>query len=797
MPKGIKGIPRPAPRCRVAQTHPRVLPRRAGVEWAALASTALLLACDGHGGSKDSGCVVEEGASISTSMYLAEISSPDFELRVRGMDGTVLLSSSDGLHFADVEGQTEPSRVRSSGPWIEAAVVTALACTEREMVASLAPSANDAPVMQMTVYTGDADHELRLRVEWLGEPPRGVPHLELGLAQSPEDRFYGMGERFVEAEHSGNSMFVWAEEGCVFDCEDEVETYFPVPFYLASPGYGFLLDDTRFSRFDFGKTEPGKTAITLYSTSMEVRLFFGDEPLDIIEAYTGFAGRMPSLPAPWVFAPWVSANDTHKRDNENAEERTREIAAIMRDNRIPTSGIWNEDWAGGNGELLYVDDFVASEKNYPNWAQMVRDLQAQGFRILAYLKPYLSVGTTDYETAGENGYLVLGPDGQPATFWLIVDRAQLDLTNPQAVAWWTTTIYERAAEFGIDGWMNDFGEYTPTEARFFDGRDGWELHNAYPRMWARVARQYWDERRPDGDYVFFSRSGYTGSWQYSPVVWTGDQDTTWSDSNGLPAVIAAATSLGISGVPVVATDIGGFLCLFNPPADRELFYRWTQLGAMLPVMREHNGQFGCADNWLIDNDLASIDHWKKYAVFHTRLFPYFYTLAAQARDRGWPIVRHLVLHFPDAPGTKERQDDQFLVGDRILVAPVIEPEARTRSVYFPPGTWVHWESGKAYVGPAEQEVDAPLESALYFYRAGLIIPHFDAPIDSLAEEEDPALVGFSDANAAMTILFHGEGRDELTLWDGTAISCDSAAGHCDVSDAPVERTYTFDFRASR
>jgi alpha-glucosidase (family GH31 glycosyl hydrolase) len=519
----------------------------------------------------------------------------------------------------------------------------------------------------------------------------------------------------------------------------------------------------------------------------------GDDPLDVIEAYTHFAGRIPELPLPWVFAPWISANMKHRGDSPDAESRTREIAALMRTERIPTSGIWNEDWAGGDGELLYSGDFHLDETHYPNWAGMIDDMHALGFRVFAYFKPYLTVGTEDYLHAADRDYLVRDPDGAPATFFLLGNRSQLDLTNPDAVRWWQDTIFDRAARFGADGWMNDFGEYVAATTVSADGRLGWEVHNDYPKLWARTTREFWEERRPDGDWVFFSRSGYTGSWQYSPVVWTGDQTTDWSEGDGLPTVIPAVQSLGISGVPVVATDIGGLLCLTAPPTDRELFYRWTQVGAMLPVMREHNGQFACESNWLIDNDADSIEHWKTYATLHTALFPYLYTLVAQARDHGWPVVRHHVLHFPEAPGSKERQKDQFMMGDRILVAPVIVQGARSRVVYFPPGDWVHWQTGETYTGPAEIEVAAPLRVAPYFYRSGRIIPRFDTVVDTLVEEFDPDLAGFADANSSMTIDFFGEGRDELSLWDGTVIACDASARTCEVTRAPLDRTYTFRF----
>jgi len=754
---------------------------------------ASLGGCESSSSDLRVSCPTGETAIIETSRWRGEITQPDFALRVVRPSGETLIETSGPLRFTTVTGQESPFDQGMADPWTETGTVANVACDSTSLTVELSAAAGDDPLMRLSLTSGGDSRALRIAAQVDPSAGDGVNRVAIDLAHASNDRYYGMGQRYEEAEHSDNELVVWTEEGCNFECVDELPTGVPIPFYLSSRTYGLLIDDTRFSRFDFGKTDPTKTAIELSHDRLELRVFVGDDPLDVIEAYTDFAGRIPELPLPWVFAPWISANTKHRGDNPNAESRTREIAALMRAERIPTSGIWNEDWAGGDGEFLYSEDFYLDETHYPDWAGMIDDMHALGFRVFAYFQPYLTVGTEDYMYAADRDYLLRDPDGAPATFSLIEIRSQLDLTNPDAVRWWQDTIFDRAARFGVDGWMNDFGEYVGATTVAADGRLGWEVHNDYPRLWARTAREFWEERRPDGDWVFFSRSGYTGSWQYSPVVWTGDQRTDWSEADGLPTVIPAVQSLGISGVPVVATDIGGLLCLTTPPTDRELFYRWTQVGAMLPVMREHNGQFSCDSQWLIDDDADSIEHWKTYATLHTALFPYLYTMVAQARDHGWPVVRHHVLHFPEAPGSKQRQDDQFMVGDRILVAPVIEEGARSRVVYFPPGDWVHWQTGETYTGPAEIEVPAPLRVAPYFYRAGRIIPRFDAVIDTLVEESDPDLAGFTDANSSMRVDFFGDGRDELSLWDGTTIACDASTQTCEVTKAPLDRTYAFRF----
>ena len=114
-----------------------------------------------------------------------------------------------------------------------------------------------------------------------------------------------------------------------------------------------------------------------------------------------------------------------------------------------------------------------------------------------------------------------------------------------------------------------------------DQLPGWAVHNDYSRLWALTAYEFWERTRPDGDYVFFMRAGYTGSWKYAPVMWTGDSNMNWEGYDGLPSTIPTVNSVGISGFPITSTDIAGYHCIVSPPSDKELFFRWTELGALL------------------------------------------------------------------------------------------------------------------------------------------------------------------------------------------------------------------------
>ncbi|MGB5220750.1 MAG: TIM-barrel domain-containing protein, partial [Polyangiales bacterium] len=349
-------------------------------------------------------CPAGGTAIIETSRWRAEVTQPDFALRVVRPRGETLIETSGPLRFTTVTGQESPFETGVVAPWTETGTVTTISCDSTSLDVELSAAAGGDPLMMLSLTSDDDPRALRITAQVDPGVSEGINRVAIDLVRTGDDRYYGMGQRYEEAEHSGNELVVWTEEGCNFECVDELPTGVPIPFYLSSRRYGLLIDDTRFSRFDFGKTDPAKTEIELSHDRLALRVFVGDDPLEVIEAYTHFAGRIPELPLPWVFAPWISANTKHKGDSPNAESRTREIAALMRAERIPTSGIWNEDWAGGDGELLYTEDFYLDEIHYPDWAGMIDDMHALGFRVFAYFQPYLTVGTEDYRYAAERDY---------------------------------------------------------------------------------------------------------------------------------------------------------------------------------------------------------------------------------------------------------------------------------------------------------------------------------------------------------------------------------------------------------
>jgi alpha-glucosidase (family GH31 glycosyl hydrolase) len=321
--------------------------------------------------------------------------------------------------------------------------------------------------------------------------------------------------------------------------------------------------------------------------------------------------------------------------------------------------------------------------------------------------------------------------------------SQFDFSAFAGRSLYTELLGEALAD-GYDGWMEDFGEYTPLDSRSADGSLGFAMHNRYPRLYHCSA---WDwARRQRKPLLRFIRSGWTGAARCAPVVWGGDPTTDWG-YDGLRSAVQNGLTMGLSGVGVWGSDIGGFFSLGTRQLTPELLTRWVQLGAVSGVMRTEANGFAIPEKdrpQVTDPD--QIGNWRRYTKLRTELYPYLRAAAAAYRRTGMPIMRHLALRYPRDRRATAREDE-FLFGPDLLAAPVLEPGARQRSLYLPRGRWVDlWRSldyvahdgslrlrgGRSLTGRRAVTLPAPLEELPLLARAGTLLPLLPADVDTLA-----------------------------------------------------------------
>jgi alpha-glucosidase (family GH31 glycosyl hydrolase) len=387
-----------------------------------------------------------------------------------------------------------------------------------------------------------------------------------------------------------------------------------------------------------------------------------------------------------------------------------------------------------------------------------------GLASLTYLNPLVS---QDYarriqralplmqQSAGGSPYLYdayIGGREPP-----VAREGQLDFTQPSAADFFGELAAE-AIEDGHDGWMEDFGEYTPPDAICADGSTGAEAHNRYPVLFHAAGARAAATACPDRPVARFVRSGWTGSARYSPLVWGGDPTTGWS-FDGLASALVQGLSAGLSGIAFWGSDIGGFFTLGDQELDAELLIRWIQLGALSPLMRTKAEGVAIPPRrrpqvW----DPEILPHWRRWAKLHTQLSPYLLAAADEYVRTGLPLMRHMCLVDPAI-----RRSDQYLFGPDILVAPVLEGGATERTVELPAGSWVDlWRSAsydeatggitthhpRLLEGPATVTIPAPLEEIPLLVRLDAAIPMLPPHVWSLAASTSPEpLIQLSFANS--------------------------------------------------
>lgn len=737
------------------------------------------------------GCSDKTTKSVAGSDLVVELESDPYALIVRSPDGETLLKSTplDGPGTGPLavrQDKLTEAKVLLGHTYFEAQEGTpAFATTLSELVEPGAPGVETSAIIR-------GDDSLTIEVT-LRRPDRGL--LALSFEQrggpvsnrmvhafecTPNDHFLGLGERFDSVDQRGRVVPVWAEEGAIgigtgrredLIPHGDVTAYMPIPFFLSTRGYGLVLNTTNRSEFDLCSTHSNRFTIEVWDNRLELTLAYGASPADILERYTSHVGRA-TLPPPFVFGPW--------NDAVQGEARVRQVGTALRENHIPSSVIWTEDWTGGRqlGSIYAITSGTLPDTElYRDLKGLADDLHKSGFRFLSYYYPWINVTDTERFREGvEKNYFVKTPDGEPYLQETVGGEAAIpDLTNTE-VREWMKDIFRVSVDLGFDGWMADFAEWIPPDARFIDSRTGLEVHNQYPLLWQQLNREFWDEIRPDGDYLFFCRSGYTGTQKYAVAYFAGDPNTTWEEFDGLPSVLPAGLSAGISGASFWGSDIAGYTSLLSGPSTKELFFRWTQLGTFSPIMRTHHGMLA-AQNWSFDRDAETLDHYGRYARLRAELFPYLYAIARQSTKTGMPMMRHLHLEFPDDPEVIPI-NDEYMLGPSLLVAPVIEEGADSRDVYFPKGTWFPLAGGAVVRGPGWRIVEAPLSDIPVFVRAGSIIPRLAQAPDTFVIH-DPRVadevVTIEDVETEYVLEVYLGADGKLELADGTRITLKSAS----------------------
>jgi len=615
--------------------------------------------------------------------------------------------------------------------WLQPAGSATVETATADAVTLRWPLAGAAGASLALRYALDEDGTLRVAMSSTLE---GAATGEWSWGSAAGERFIGLGTQVTGMDLRGRVYRLWTQEQGIgklegdsgFPLANALEAaYAPMGVMHASGGYTMLLDEDSVSELDLDRGATERLTLRTAGSLPALSLHPWARPSEGIAWATGLTGRPPQVPD-WAFAPWNHAVG-------GPAELTR-VATLLREADVPSSAIWSEDWIGGSQSgsgfrLSYAWEWDPSR--YPDLPTDIDRLHTQGFAFLGYLNPFVPGPTRMFGEGEAGGFLVKNEAGATYTTTDPAFRQTglVDLTNPAAASWYESYVIKAVNEVGLDGWMADFAEWLPLEGQLESGESLWLEHNRYPLAYQRSNTRGITAANggvADPDRLYFSRSGWAsrkgGTSGIAPVLWSGDQNTDWGTDDGLPSVVPISLHVSASGVSMFATDIAGYTSVTVPNTTKELFYRWTVVGAFEPVMRTHHGSDKCG-NWGFDWDEESLAHFRRYAKIHSLLYPVWRGLLDEAQATGMPILRHPFL--ADPTGNWDRAGYAWFIGENLFVTPVLAEGATTKTTALPPGVW--WPLfGYAPLASAAdwaaQEVAIPLTEAGAFVRAGTALP---------------------------------------------------------------------------
>ncbi len=502
----------------------------------------------------------------------------------------------------------------------------------------------------------------------------GKTYIRDQLSLQVGETVYGLGEHFGPLVKNGQAIDVWNEDGGT----DSEYAYKNVPFYLTSQGYGVLVNHPGNVSYEIGSHHTQRVQFSVEDHRLDYYLFGGPTIKDALDQYTQLSGR-PALLPEWSFGLWLSTSFT---TNYNEADILAHINR-MEELGIPI-GVFHFDcfWMK---ELTWCS-FIWDDKFFPDPAGMLARIKAKGIKICVWINPYIAEASPLFDEGLEHGYFLQTAEGDvyQADMWQ-PGIGFVDFTNPAARAWFASKL-KVLIDMGVDAFKTDFGERIPADAVYHDGSHPERMHNYYTYLYNQTVFELLQQEKGEHEAVLFARSATTGNQKY-PVHWGGDNNSTYPS---MAETLRGGLSLCLSGFGYWSHDISGFIGTATP----DLYKRWVAFGLMSSHSRLH-GNASIRMPWIFDEE--AIDVLRFFNRLKTHLMPYLMDVSQEAHQHGWPMMRAMIVEFPDDP-TCRYLDTQYMLGSALLVAPVFK-ENGSVSYYLPAGEWRHLLTQEVVQGP--------------------------------------------------------------------------------------------------
>jgi len=548
--------------------------------------------------------------------------------------------------------------------------------------------------------------------------------------------YYGLGERADGLNRAHTMVKTGMMAGALGAASGK-----PMPFFMSTSGYGMWVDATSEATFDMNGSSADDIVVTVPADRLRIVLFPGGDFASILERFTRVMGPA-MLPPYWAFAPWkVGAPGQTQAQVLGDAERLREL-------NLPASVLLlDEPWGGGKG-------YSFDAKRFDDAAAMSKQVHDSGYKLVVGVSPWVERPNPDPAGgSADDLYYVRTQDGPAYVRAGVKRESAVDLTSSISRAWWQGQLRD-AMKAGVDGFAleDTAGEFSGA-ARFADATDVRAMRNRYG-MLAVGATEDLVDKDLKSDGVVLTEHATQGAGGAGFLL-AGTHKASFSPEVGLPTLLNEALSAGLSGMPLWTAEMG------SGTADDAAFSRWAELAAFSPVMLTTRGPWEFGD--------AAFEVYRKYSTLHMSLFPYRYAAALEAAKTGMPVMRALMLAFPNDERARVTTNE-YMFGPDLLVAPVLD-ESLQRAVYLPAGLWVNYWTGGQVEGGKTLMVDAPLDVIPVYVRSGAVLAKIlDAQTLVTAKESGNASLRTLDGRRVFELVGpSAEGERVMTDFEGRKV----------------------------
>lgn len=554
--------------------------------------------------------------------------------------------------------------------------------------------------------------------------------------------YYGLGEKGGDLNKKGCYTENFNTDDPETD-DDSITYYKTIPFYVAlkeEATYGIFFDNSFRSYFDIGKEMGDRIFFGAIGGQIQYYFIPGENIKEVVKNYTALTGRM-EMPPLW------SLGYQQCRFSYFSQEEVRELVKTFEEKDIPLDVVYLD--------IDYMDGFRVMTFKTPNFddaAGLISDLKEKGIRTITIIDPGVKVDEEYpvFKRGKEGNHFTKKLDGEMfiGAVWP-GDSAFPDFSNKDCREWWKSELKKFISEHGMDGIWNDMNEpcvfnndhKTMLETCLHNSDNGViehkEFHNRYGFEMSRCSKEAQEELHPNERGFSMTRATYAGGQRYSSV-WTGDNMSLWSQ---MRMSISMNANLGISGFSFVGNDVSGF----GLDSSEELFIRWMEMGPFIPIFRNHSNMYTRRQEpWAFGPRAEKIA--KKSIELRYELLPYIYDLYYISHKEGLPILRPMIMEYEKDMNLLNMRE-QFMLGENMIVAPVLYEGERSKTVYLPKGSWFNYFTMEKLQGGKWYKLPCELDEILVFVKEGAIIPTYNKKFRNVKERPNNILLKVFGENA--------------------------------------------------